>query len=118
MNWITVKYTKEREERLHVVFDVRKLIFPTLQRDIECVREVIRREELSWKLVVVTPTPCNTVYQCFAFLLYGDLNLAVAVKRECRHFMHRKKERNCLVALCKIYGVRVRVVRYNADSDR
>lgn len=117
MNWITVSYGCKQEERLHVVFDAQKLIFPALQRDIESFRAVIRREEIWWKLVMVTPTPRNTVYQCFAFLLYGDLNLAVAVKRECRRFMHEKKEKNCLVALCKIYGVRLRVFRYNSNLD-
>merc|ERR1712087_1047648 len=62
-------------------------------------------------LLTVTPTPQNTLFQCMAYVLYGDLNLAMSVKRECGN-------KDVMETLCRIYGIKVRVFGYNETLNR
>merc|ERR1712087_804996 len=116
MNYISVRFADDAVEKLHVVLDSEILMFPELLCDTEFVSDVICRENLDWTLLTVTPTPQNTLFQCMAYVLYGDLNLAIAVKRECTPFM-KTENIHVFNALCKIYGVHIRVFGYNKTLD-
>eukprot|EP01083_Nonionella_stella_P087651 243910_1 len=120
MNVITVCYddNDQSTEQIHLRFDEDKLMFPRLRLDIKCIKHAIRKEKLQWELVVVTPTN-NTLYQCFAYMMYGDLNLAIHIKKECMAYMeeHREKQ-DIIMALCTIYKVRIRIVEYKVSTKR
>ncbi len=64
----------------------KKLIFPKLEKDIKYIVNAIINEKLKWKLIKVTPTN-NTIYQCFAYMIYGDLNYAINVKNKCIRYI-------------------------------
>ena len=103
-----------------------------MDRDIKYIENAIKKEKLEWKLITVTPTN-NTIYQCFGYMIYGDLNQAENIKSECIHFMrfnrdiltsnvnnnkNIKNDEIIINALCMIYQVRIRIFKYNIDFNR